>query len=147
MPLAGGLIRCKYCGQAITGELIKRKLRKGGVREHVYYRCGNDIQGADHPKVRWNGEDLEKAIVEQLAALKLPSQEITDWFRSSLKAALSDEVQYNRNRQAQLRKRQSELEPKRDRLLDVFLSGSIDKETYERKRQRSKRSSTAFTLT
>lgn len=133
LPLAGGLIRCKYCGQAITGELIKRKLLNGGVREHVYYRCGNDIQGGQHPKVRWKGEDLENAIVRQLSALKLPSPQITDWFRTSLKAALSDEVQYNRNRQAQLRKRQSELEPKRDRLLDAFLSGTIDKETYEKK--------------
>lgn len=133
LPLAGGLLRCKYCGQAITGELIKRKLLSGGVREHVYYRCGNDVQGADHPKVRWNAEDLEKAIVEKLAVLKLPSQEITDWFCTSLKAALSDEVQYTRNRQTQLRKRQSELEPKRDRLLEVFLSGTIDKDTYEKK--------------
>jgi hypothetical protein len=46
---------------------------------------------------------------------------------------LSDEVQYNRTRQTQLRKRQSELEPKRDRLLDAFLSGTIDKDTYEKK--------------
>ena len=35
--------------------------------------------------------------------------------------------------QSQLRKRQSELEPKHDRLLDAFLSGTIDKETYEKK--------------
>src|SRR5581483_8838434 len=120
LPLAGGLIRCKYCGQAITGELIKRKLLDGGVREHIYYRCGNDVQDKNHPKVRWKAEDLEKAIIDKLSILKLPSQEITDWFRTSLKAALSDEVQYNRTRQAQLRKRQSELEPKRDRLLDAF---------------------------
>jgi DNA invertase Pin-like site-specific DNA recombinase len=34
-PLAGGLFRCEYCGQAITGERIRRKLKGGGVREHT----------------------------------------------------------------------------------------------------------------
>ncbi|MCI0333570.1 MAG: recombinase family protein, partial [Planctomycetes bacterium] len=36
-PFAGGLFRCAFCGQSITGERIRRKLRGGGVREHVYY--------------------------------------------------------------------------------------------------------------
>ena len=133
LPLAGGLIRCKYCGQAITGELIKRKLRGGGVREHVYYRCGNDIRGAEHPNVRWTGEDLEEALIKQLGELQLPSKEITDWFRTALRAALSDEIQFNRHRQTQLRKRQSELKPIRDRLLDAFLTGTVAREDYEKK--------------
>ena len=103
------------------------------MREHVYYRCGNDIQGAEHPNVRWTGEDLEEALIKQLGELQLPSKEITDWFRTALRAALSDEIQFNRNRQTQLRKRQSELEPIRDRLLDAFLTGAVAKEDYEKK--------------
>jgi site-specific DNA recombinase len=44
-PLAGGLLRCEFCGQAITGERIRRKLKGGGVREHLYYRCANNHPG------------------------------------------------------------------------------------------------------
>jgi hypothetical protein len=42
LPLAGGLFQCAYCGQSITGERIRRKLKDGGVREHIYYRCANN---------------------------------------------------------------------------------------------------------
>jgi hypothetical protein len=34
---------------------------------------------------RWKGDALEVAIVEQLRTLKLPSPEITEWFRMGLK--------------------------------------------------------------
>ena len=133
LPLAGGLLRCKYCGQAIAGELIRKPLKGGGVREHVYYRCGNDVQGPDHPTVRWRADSLETAIAAQLNTLKLPSPEITEWFRAALRAALADEARFNREKQAALRKRQAELQARRDRLLDVFLSGAIEKEVYESK--------------
>ena len=36
----------------ITGERIRRKLKGGGVREHLYYRCANNHPGDDHPTVR-----------------------------------------------------------------------------------------------
>jgi site-specific DNA recombinase len=41
-PLAGGLFKCAHCGQSITGERIRRKLKSGGVREHLYYRCASE---------------------------------------------------------------------------------------------------------
>ena len=132
-PMSGGLFRCKYCGQAITGELIRKKLKNGGVNEHVYYRCGNDIQGVDHPKVRWTSADLESAVLGELGKLKLPSAEIADWFRDGVRAALSDEVEYNRTQQAQMSKRLTELQGKRDKLLDAFLGGMVEKELYEPK--------------
>ena len=83
-PLAGGLLRCEFCGQSITGERIRRKLRNGGVREHVYYRCANNSPGPDHPTVRWKAQDLEEAIVDDLDAMRMPTQEVADWFRAEL---------------------------------------------------------------
>ena len=52
LPLSGGLFRCAFCGQSITGERIRRKLKGGGVREHIYYRCSNNHPGPEHPTVR-----------------------------------------------------------------------------------------------
>ncbi len=63
IPYAAGLFECAHCGQAITGELIKRKLSSGDVREHVYYRCANNYPGPDHPKVRWKEHELELEII------------------------------------------------------------------------------------
>lgn len=133
MPLAGGLIRCKYCGQAITGEQLKRTLKDGTVKEYVYYRCGNDEKGNDHPEFRWKGEALEMAIVQQLRTLKLPSPEITEWFRRVLKKSLADEATFHREKQTRLKKRRSELETKLERLLDAFISGTVEKAIYDKK--------------
>ena len=138
LPMAGGLFRCKYCGQGITGELIRKKLKAGGVNEHVYYRCGNDEKEAGHPKVRWKSDALEGALLAQLNTLKLPSPEIASWFRTSLRAALADEVAFNQQRQSRLRKRESELQGQQKRLLDAFLSGDVPKDLYHAKAEELK---------
>ncbi|HLX62906.1 MAG TPA: recombinase family protein [Planctomycetota bacterium] len=133
LPLAGGILRCHYCGQAITGEHIRRKLKCGGCNEHVYYRCGNDIQGDAHPRVRWNGEDVEEAILAELNKLKLPSHEVADWLKDVVNETLADETALRINRQTSMKKRESELKTKQQRLLDAFLEGNIEKDVFEAK--------------
>jgi site-specific DNA recombinase len=132
-PFAGGLFRCAYCGQSITGERIRRKLSRGGVREHLYYRCANNRPGPDHPTVRWTSEELEQAIVEDLARMRMPSPEIAAWFRTALSAALDDLTAYQRRQRATLAKRKSELAATQGRLLDAFLSGTIEEAVYKDK--------------
>lgn len=133
IPLSGGLLVCAHCGSAITGERIRRRLNGGGVREHLYYRCANNRPEPDHPRVRWRADELEQAIVNDLATLVLPSREIAAWFRTTLKAALDDisATQY-RQRQALL-KRQSELAAMKDRLLTAHLAGAVDAGTFQSK--------------
>jgi DNA invertase Pin-like site-specific DNA recombinase len=132
-PLAGGLLRCAYCGQSITGERIRRKLSGGGVREHLYYRCANNRPGPDHPRVRWTSDDLEQAIVDDLARLRMPSPEVATWFRAALSAALDDLTAYRRRQRVTLVKRKSELAAMQDRLLNAFLSGTIEEAAYKSK--------------
>lgn len=133
LALSGGLFTCAYCGSVVTGERIRRKLRGGGVNEHVYYRCANNHPGPDHPRVRWREEDLEAAILADLATLRMPSPEIADWFRTALQAAFAD-VAATRQRQRQaLAKRQSDLAGMKDRLLNGYLAGAIDEGTFQNK--------------
>jgi len=139
LPWAGGLFRCAYCGQSITGERIRRRLRGGGVREHVYYRCANNNPGPDHPIVRWRAEDLETAIVEDLARLRLPSPEIRDWFRTALTAAFADITDHRRRQVATLSKRRTELKRMQDRLLNAYLAGTVDEEAFRGKSEELKR--------
>lgn len=126
LPLAGGLFHCSFCGQSITGERIRRKLRAGGVREHVYYRCANNSRGADHPVVRWRSQDLEQAIMADLVGLQLPTPETRAWFRQALEAAVADLTSHQRRQSATLAKRKSELATMQDRLLNAYLVGSVD---------------------
>ena len=114
--------------------MIRRKLRGGGVRQHNYYRCANNLPGPDHPVVRWKAADLEEAIVADLEKLRLPNQEIADWFRISLDAAFADISTVQRDQAKTLHKRKSELAGREDRLLNAFLAGTIDEPTFNVKR-------------
>lgn len=129
-PLAGGVFTCAYCGSMVTGELIRRSLKGGGVREHLYYRCANNHPS--HPTVRWKASDLEQAIHEDLGSMKLDA-ELAEWFRRSLTAAFADtDAQRQRQRQA-MAKRCTELANMQERLLSAYLSGAVDEPTFQRK--------------
>ena len=132
-PLAGGLFRCEYCSQSITGERIRRKLKGGGVREHIYYRCSNNHPGPDHPTVRWKVHDLEQAIVDDLAKMRMATPEIAEWFRTELCAAVSDLTAYRRRQATSLAKRETELANMQDRLLNAYLTGTIEELVYKAK--------------
>uniref|UniRef100_A0A7C4QS20 Recombinase family protein n=1 Tax=Schlesneria paludicola TaxID=360056 RepID=A0A7C4QS20_9PLAN len=129
MPLSGGLLTCRHCGSFITGERIKRKLKGGGVRVHDYYRCANNYPDDDHPSVRWRADDLEDAIVADLASFRLPDDEVIDWFRISLQSAFTDISDLQRGQRSAQTKRRAELITMNDRLLNAFLAGSIDEAT------------------
>jgi site-specific DNA recombinase len=131
--LAGSLFQCAYCGQSITGERIRRKLRGGGVREHLYYRCANNRPGSDHPTVRWKADDLERAVVDDLARLRLPTPEIATWFRTALQAAVTDLTAHQRRAATTLAKRKSELATMQDRLLNAYLAGTVEEVIYTAK--------------
>ncbi|WP_425618779.1 recombinase family protein [Anatilimnocola sp. NA78] len=131
-PLAGGLLRCAYCGQSITGERIRRKLAGGGIREHVYYRCANNHPGPDHPTVRWKSDALEQAITEDLAKMRF-APALASWFRSLLGEAIKDLTVDRKRSTISLAKRRSELAAMQDRLLNAYLAGSIDEAIYKSK--------------
>ena len=130
---AGGLFRCAYCGQSLTGERIRRRLRGGEVREHLYYRCANNHRGPDHPPVRWSAEKLEQAVLDELDKLRLPTAELQDWFREALVAAFADVTSHHRRQTQAVDKRRSDLKGQQDRLLNGYLNGIIDEAVFQTK--------------
>lgn len=131
--LAGGLFRCAYCSQSITGERIRRKLKDGGVREHLYYRCANNHPSSDHPTVRWTSEDLEQAIVDDLAKMRMATPEVAAWFRAELSSAVTDLTAHRRRQATSLAKRKTELATMQDRLLNAYLAGTVEETLYKSK--------------
>ena len=138
-PLSGGLTRCAHCGFAITGELIKRKLKSGGVRTHLYYRCGNNSPEDGHPTVRWREDDLEQAILDELTTLRMPSSELAEWFKGSLVAMFADVEDMQRRHMQMLTKRRTEIENMKDRLLTCYLSGAVEDDVFQAKMTELKR--------
>jgi len=136
---SGGIIRCKFCGFAMTSEVIKRKLLHGGVREHIYYRCANNHRGEEHPVVRWREEEVEKAILDEFATIKMPNDEIANWFRQTITAAFDDYGALERQRKEMLTKRRTELAGMQDRLLNGYLAGTIDEAVFKTKQAELKR--------
>lgn len=132
-PWSGGLLRCAHCGFAITGERIRRKLRNGSVREHLYYRCANNNPDPGHPRVRWRANDLDVAIVNDLATLRIEDEEIRSLFRETLSMAVQDITVEQHKQAARLAKRHSELAGMQDRLLNAYLAGTIEEFQYRAK--------------
>ena len=103
------------------------------LREHVYYSCLSPDPGSAHPVVSWRAADLEDAICRDLASLRMPSEEIADWFRRTPEAALKHRASVKKQRRGMLRKRKSELEGAQERLLNAYLRGVIDEGTFTTK--------------
>ena len=133
LAYSGGLMSCAHCGAAITGERIRRKQRDGSIREHVYYRCGNNDPEADHPKVRWRESELETAILEHLEAFRLPTKEAAEWFRQVIEETFDDRDRAARQQQRMLKKRRTELAGMQERLLDGYLAGAIEESVFTAK--------------
>lgn len=137
--LSSCVFRCEVCGYAITGEHIRRKLKNGNHNLHVYYKCGNNHQPSNHPKVRWREEDVEATIMKELDSIRIPSPEIAEWLRDALADAFADASYARTQWRNALAKRKSELANMQDRLLNSHLSGLIDEDVFETKAAELKR--------
>ena len=133
----GGILRCGICGFALTSEVIRRQLKGGGVREHIYYRCGNNHPEPGHPRVRWREDRLEAAIKEDLGRMRLPA-EVADWFRKAIQEAFADVEALHRKRKAALAKRKTEIANMLERLLDAYLLGAVEEGPFKAKTGRLK---------
>ena len=61
LTYAGHFMTCGYCGHPITGELVKKKRKDGGVNLHVYYRC-TYYHRKDHSRNRVREADIEAQV-------------------------------------------------------------------------------------
>jgi hypothetical protein len=78
-------------------------------------------------------EDLEQAVVDDLARMRLATPELADWFRTELRAAVTDLTVYRRQQSKSLAKRKTELAAMQDRLLNAYLAGTVEEAVYKSK--------------
>jgi hypothetical protein len=73
------------------------------------------------------------AIVKDLHSLRFRNQELAAWFRKAIQEAFTDLAGAKKRQITNLTKRRSELVAMQDRLLNAYLTGTVDQESYGNK--------------
>ncbi len=127
-----GLARCGECGAAITGE-SHTKFYKGTNREatYVYYRCTKKLTPCKQKYV--NQQNLESQLRKIVSDAGVPVSVATKW----LARTDQDEVKEKQNSVQKIQTIKKEidvLENKLNILLDSYLEGIVDPESYKKKK-------------
>ncbi len=118
-----GLMRCGECSRMITAEL-----QKG----HVYYRCTKRLTNCKQKYVR--EEELAAQIKKFIQKVSL----CADWTKKILEQLEKDKnsaVQSSLPQQQNLQNKITEVDNKINKLIDIYLEGTITLEEYQRKKE------------
>ncbi len=116
-----GLFKCALCGRSLIGEL-----QKG----HVYYRC----QGKECPTKTVREEVLEVAVLASWPRVELTTAQkaqLIEMLTNAGEREINDEATRTSNLKAQLGATKERLA----RLIDAFVDGTVDKETFEMRKR------------
>ena len=132
LTYAGQFMTCGHCGHPITGELVKKKRKDGGVNHHVYYRCARYTK-KDHPRIRVKEADIEAQVLAFFDKMKVENDSVRDWFRMVLASQTRDAQADSRAQRAELARQETLIIQQQDRLLNMRLAEDIDQELFAKK--------------
>lgn len=126
-----GFLVCGECSCTVTAE-EHVKFYRGTEREatYVYYRCSRSKGKCGQRPLP--ERKLETQFAKQLTALEL-TPEAVEGLRAALLESFGHEQEYRRATLESLRRRQDEIEKKRDVLTERYLEDRIPEEEYQRK--------------
>jgi site-specific DNA recombinase len=113
-------LKCKTCGYSLIGER---------QRGHVYYRC----QTKNCPTNCIREEAVDEAVLAQFARLQF-SQEERTIFRPMIASMATRKVAEEEKLIAALKLNISQLTERVNRLMDAYLDGLLDKESFEERK-------------
>ncbi|MFZ5932495.1 MAG: recombinase family protein, partial [Patescibacteria group bacterium] len=126
-----GLARCGECGAAITAEKHTKHYKNGNSQTFVYYRCTKKLAPCTQKYVEET--KLEEQLREKVSNLSLPDSWAKDWF-TWLEKDRGKEARLSEENIRRLELEVKSLENKLNILLDTFLEGVIDQDTYKNKK-------------
>tara|TARA_R110002072_G_scaffold303126_1_gene494848 strand:+ start:6997 stop:8490 length:1494 start_codon:yes stop_codon:yes gene_type:complete len=132
LTYAGQFMTCGHCGHPITGELVKKKRKDGGINFHVYYRCARYTR-KDHPRIRVKEADIEAQVLALFDKMKVEDASVRDWFRMVLASQTRDAQADSRAQRQELTRQETLIIQQQDRLLNMRLSEDIDQELFAKK--------------
>jgi len=119
-----GLMKCGECGRMITAEI-----QKG----HTYYRCTKRYTNCSQKYIR--EEELYKQVRSILQKVSL----CDDWTVNILKELEKDKleaIQSSRPHQQNLQSKIASVDNKINRLIDIYLEGSVSLEEYQKAKKK-----------
>jgi site-specific DNA recombinase len=131
MAFAGEFIKCGHCGAPITGEL-KLKKTKSGEKAYIYYRCSK-YNKPGHPRIRLTEAELDSQMLALFDTLRIPDEEVRDWFRDVLRAKTKFVQQESAEKLTELQRQHSSIQQQQEKLLNMRLADEIDGEVFSRK--------------
>lgn len=131
LTYAGDIIQCGHCGHPITGEKVRKKMKKG-ERFYTYYRC-TYYNRKDHPRIRVTEADIDQQVLAVFDKMRVEDEQVRDWFRLVLASQTRDAQAESLAQRAELQRQETLLVQQQDRLLNMRLSEDIDQETFARK--------------
>ena len=133
LTYAGSLIRCRHCGNFITGEQVRKKTKRG-ENIHVYYRCSR-YQSEGHPRVRVREADLDEQIFDIFASIRIDDDNLRDWFAMVLQSQTQAAQKETKSQRAEIQRQLSNTMGQQDRLINMRMADEIDGETFARKQR------------
>ena len=126
--LLTGLLTCKYCGKNFTGCCCFRNSSSGRVY-HYYYVCGGkrDTKNGKCQSKRYPQADLENKIIDVIKNFIFTDKAIETWAN-----AISKVIDKKEDPSVYI-KQLDKTKSQKDKLLDLYLEGVIDKDTFRSK--------------
>lgn len=116
-----GMLQC-----ANTGKICTNELKKG---QFSYVICYDENGKRKYiPE-----EDINDQIVDVLKTISFP-QDYLDEYRLHLKNSKASEIEYRNKEVGALKTSHTKIVDRIDRLLNMFIDGDLDKETYQNKK-------------
>ncbi|WP_437203007.1 recombinase family protein [Planctomicrobium sp. SH664] len=134
LTYAGQFMTCSHCGHPITGELVRKKRKDGGINEHVYYRCTRYTK-KNHPRVRVKEADIEQQVLALFDRIKIEDESVRDWFKVVLRSQTKDAQADALAQRQELTRQQTLLSKQQDRLINMRLNEELDQDLFAKKHQ------------
>lgn len=117
--LLRGLIQCKNCGSAVTGDIKKQK--------YVYYSCHNSKRVCTKKWVK--EEKLLDVLLAYFDKIQLTENEINDIVECIQQHEVQEQESIKQSQQL-LNERLNRTQERISKLIDMHIDGQIDAETY-----------------
>ena len=126
-----GLMRCGECGACITAETHTKHYKHGGIQTFKYYRCTKKLKFCSQPYLEET--KLKDQLIGFVSSATLPYA----WRKNWLNWLERDKVLDQQSAESSLVKLKFDIQTidgKLNLLLDSYLDGTIDSQTYKQKK-------------
>ncbi len=131
-----GLFKCQQCGCGLTAtKKVKYYKRTNNRAEYIYYHCTKKRRDMKCTQKPMKEDELTNKIIEQLQKVQ-PSIEFIRWAKKWVKFLHQNESQFQENVLDGSRRQLTQTDNRLNKLLDLYIDGNLDKDTYEGKKKK-----------